>query len=185
MSDIPFPHRNRRPVVSALGLQRSPKVRVAPDVMAKKNPLPNDKKFEQGGKLAQVNCVTCHGAKGKGDGAAAVALNPKPADWTSKKVQDESDGELFWKISNGRGAMPPWKHLPKTTKGADPLYPLVTKRPDRGRARRGTVGVANPARCGGGNAEPMNDGGAPRPRESPGPRMSGALAAERDGRKPG
>jgi mono/diheme cytochrome c family protein len=75
----------------------------------KKNPLPNDKKFvEQGSKLAQVNCVTCHGAKGKGDGAAAVALNPKPADWTSKRVQDESDGELFWKISNGRGAMPPW-----------------------------------------------------------------------------
>ena len=83
---------------------------VAPDAeKAKKNPLPNDKKFvEQGAKVAQVNCVTCHGAKGKGDGAAAVALNPKPADWTSKRVQDESDGELFWKISNGRGAMPPW-----------------------------------------------------------------------------
>ena len=84
---------------------------LAPDAeKVKKSPLPNDKKFvEQGGKLAQVNCVTCHGAKGKGDGAAAVALNPKPADWTSKRVQDESDGELFWKISNGRGAMPPWK----------------------------------------------------------------------------
>jgi mono/diheme cytochrome c family protein len=28
-------------------------------------------------------------------------------------VAAESDGELFWKISNGRGAMPPWKHLPE------------------------------------------------------------------------
>jgi mono/diheme cytochrome c family protein len=62
---------------------------------------------------AQVNCVSCHGASGKGDGAAAVALNPKPADWTSARVQGETDGELFWKISNGRGAMPPWKHLPE------------------------------------------------------------------------
>jgi len=47
------------------------------------------------------------------DGPAAAALPPpKPADWTSAKVASESDGELFWKISNGRGAMPPWKHLP-------------------------------------------------------------------------
>ena len=56
--------------------------------------------------------------EGQGDGAAAVALNPKPADWTSKRVQDESDGELFWKISNGRGAMPPWKHLPEQDRWA-------------------------------------------------------------------
>ena len=66
-----------------------------------------------GKKLAETNCVTCHGASGKGDGPAAAALNPKPADWTSAKVQAESDGSLFWKISNGRGPMPPWKHLPE------------------------------------------------------------------------
>lgn len=27
-------------------------------------------------------CVTCHGATGKGDGVAAAALNPKPADFS-------------------------------------------------------------------------------------------------------
>ena len=64
-----------------------------------------------GKKLAETNCVSCHGAGGKGDGPAAAALNPKPADWTSAKVQKETEGELFWKISNGRGPMPPWKHL--------------------------------------------------------------------------
>jgi len=85
----------------------------------KQNPLPNDKKvIEQGQKIAKVNCVSCHGAGGKGDGAAAVALNPKPADWTSARVQDETDGELFWKVSNGRGAMPPWKHLPENDRWA-------------------------------------------------------------------
>lgn len=65
-------------------------------------------------KSVETNCASCHGAGGKGDGPAAAALPPpKPADWTSAKVQSQSDGELFWKITNGRGAMPPWKHLPE------------------------------------------------------------------------
>jgi mono/diheme cytochrome c family protein len=65
-------------------------------------------------KNVEINCVSCHGASGKGDGPAAAALPPpKPADWTSPKVQSQTDGELFWKVSNGRGAMPPWKHLPE------------------------------------------------------------------------
>jgi mono/diheme cytochrome c family protein len=64
-------------------------------------------------KNIDTNCQSCHGS-GKGDGPAAAALPPpKPADWTSAKVGKETDGELFWKISNGRGAMPPWKHLPE------------------------------------------------------------------------
>ena len=83
-----------------------------------KNPLA-DKKADkallgEGKKIAETNCVTCHGPEGKGNGPAAAALPPpKPADWTSAKVAVEGDGELFWKISNGRGAMPPWKHLPE------------------------------------------------------------------------
>jgi len=85
----------------------------------KKNPLPADAKtVAEGQKVAQVNCVSCHGVKGRGDGAAAAALNPKPADWTSQKVQEESDGEIFWKISTGRGAMPSWKHLPERDRWA-------------------------------------------------------------------
>jgi mono/diheme cytochrome c family protein len=86
---------------------------------AKKNPLPADHKvIEQGEKIAKANCVPCHGASGKGDGVAAAALKPKPADWTSSRVQNESDGELFWKISNGRGPMPPWKHLSENDRWA-------------------------------------------------------------------
>lgn len=86
---------------------------------AKKNPSPGDKKtIEQGEKVAKINCVSCHGPLGKGNGPAAVALNPKPADWTSKRVQDEADGELFWKITNGRGPMPSWRHLPENDRWA-------------------------------------------------------------------
>jgi mono/diheme cytochrome c family protein len=97
---------------------------VAPESeKAKKNPTPNDKKtVEQGEKVAKVNCVSCHGGKGKGDGPAAVALNPKPADWTSKRVQDMSDGEIFWKMTTGRGAMPAWRHLPEKDRWAIVRY---------------------------------------------------------------
>jgi mono/diheme cytochrome c family protein len=61
-----------------------------------------------------TNCAGCHGASGRGDGVASAALQPKPMDWSSPAVQSETDGELFWKVTNGRGAMPAWKHLPET-----------------------------------------------------------------------
>ena len=97
---------------------------VAPESeRATKNPLANDKKVtEQGEKIAKINCASCHGGSGKGDGPAAVALNPKPADWTSDRVQEETDGELFWKISTGRGPMPPWKHLSENDRWAVVRY---------------------------------------------------------------
>jgi mono/diheme cytochrome c family protein len=81
------------------------------DAKAMKNPV---KGVGNAPKAAETNCASCHGPKGKGDGVAAAALPPpKPADWTAAKVQSQSDGELFWKISEGRGAMPPWKSLPE------------------------------------------------------------------------
>ena len=80
------------------------------EAKATKNPV---KGIGNAKKTVEQNCVPCHGAGGKGDGVAAAALPTKPADWTSDTIQKESDGDLFWKISNGRGPMPPWKHLPE------------------------------------------------------------------------
>jgi mono/diheme cytochrome c family protein len=79
---------------------------------AMKSPQSGPASVAAGKKSAETNCVTCHGAGGKGDGVAAAALTPKPADWTSAKVKADPDGVLFCKMSNGRGPMPPWKHLP-------------------------------------------------------------------------
>lgn len=39
-------------------------------------------RLEEGKKIFETNCVACHGAEGKGDGAAAAALNPRPRDFT-------------------------------------------------------------------------------------------------------
>lgn len=59
--------------------------------------------------IYMTNCSPCHGNSGKGNGVAAAACNPKPADHTSAKVQSESDGALYWKIAEGRGSMPSFK----------------------------------------------------------------------------
>jgi mono/diheme cytochrome c family protein len=80
------------------------------DVKNTKNPV---KGVGDAKKAVETNCVSCHGPGGKGDGPAAAALPQKPADWTSDKIQKQSDGEIFWKISNGRGPMPPWNSLPE------------------------------------------------------------------------
>ena len=54
-------------------------------------------------------CSPCHGDKGKGDGIAAAALSVKPADYTSDLVLNETDGNLFYKMSEGRLPMPQFK----------------------------------------------------------------------------
>lgn len=60
-------------------------------------------------------CASCHGATGKGNGPAAMALNPKPKDFTDcKSMATESDETLFKIIKGGSQSvgrsplMPPW-----------------------------------------------------------------------------
>lgn len=38
-------------------------------------------------------CATCHGAAGAGDGAAAVALDPKPASFATGAFRLDTDGD--------------------------------------------------------------------------------------------
>ncbi len=105
-------------LVTGPGLSQAPWV-VPASEKAKGNPVSGDpKSVEQGRSVAKTSCVPCHGGTFKGNGPAAIALDPKPADWTSPRVQDQGDGELFWKISTGRGAMPSWRHLPENDRWA-------------------------------------------------------------------
>jgi mono/diheme cytochrome c family protein len=86
---------------------------VAPKAAADfKNPLSGDNsKLAETKALYITNCGPCHGEKGKGDGPAAPGLNPKPADHTSAVVQSETDGAIFWKLSEGRTPMPGYKKI--------------------------------------------------------------------------
>ncbi len=53
------------------------------------------------------NCAQCHGEQGKGDGTESVMYDVKPADFSDAHMMGEmSDGEIFWKIGEGRRPMP-------------------------------------------------------------------------------
>lgn len=54
-------------------------------------------------------CVICHGEKGLGDGIAGMALTPRPANFTSDRVQKQSDGAIFWKLTTGNSPMASYK----------------------------------------------------------------------------
>lgn len=76
------------------------------------NPLKgNTDAIKKAKKLYASMCVICHGNKGKGDGIAGAALSPKPANFTSKKVQAQTDGAIFWKLTNGNAPMAAYKDI--------------------------------------------------------------------------
>ena len=75
-----------------------------------KNPFKNDSiAVVKGRELYKVYCWQCHGENGYGDGAAGGALGQQPANFHSGRVRRQADGELFWKLTNGKGNMPPFK----------------------------------------------------------------------------
>ncbi|MBL4747055.1 MAG: c-type cytochrome [Flavobacteriaceae bacterium] len=80
------------------------------DAKAIVNPITIDKtSIKAGKKMYKQLCAICHGDKGKGDGLASVALNPKPANFLSEHVRKQTDGELFWKITTGNAPMASYK----------------------------------------------------------------------------
>lgn len=58
---------------------------------------------QKGKDLFLKNCKSCHGDVGKNNG---LPLVPPPPDVTSERMQANSEGELFYKITHGRGGMP-------------------------------------------------------------------------------
>jgi mono/diheme cytochrome c family protein len=85
---------------------------VAPDDARKvKNPIaPTPQNLAAAAQLFHDNCAGCHGDKGLGDGPTSKILKKKPANFTDPKLQSsETDGSLFWKMTEGRLPMPTWK----------------------------------------------------------------------------
>jgi mono/diheme cytochrome c family protein len=76
------------------------------------NPYSGSSTFAaEGKKIYQSMCTICHGDKGKGNGAAGVSLTPRPANFLAITVRHESDGAIFWKLSEGNPPMASYKTL--------------------------------------------------------------------------
>lgn len=81
------------------------------------NPLADDAQATEAGKIIfETNCVACHGPEGRGDGPAAAALDPQPANLGDAAMMGQlNDAYLFWRVSEGgavapfNSAMPAWK----------------------------------------------------------------------------
>jgi mono/diheme cytochrome c family protein len=72
----------------------------------------DDNSIKSGEKLYSVNCISCHGIPGKGN---FLKLSPPPGDPATEKIQRNNDGEIFYKVTTGRGQMPSFKSVLTTT----------------------------------------------------------------------
>ena len=109
------------------------------------NPVAADEASLARGAEAYATCAVCHGDGGLGDGTAAVALDPAPAN-IAHTSQMMGDDYFFWRITEGGAefgtAMPAWgEALDEQTR-----WDLITYINALG------VGTASPGRGGGGQA---------------------------------
>jgi mono/diheme cytochrome c family protein len=77
-----------------------------------KNPLqPTAPALKSAREVYADKCARCHGDTGKGDGHDASKYDPAPTDFTDiKRMSEATDGELFYKISEGKKPMPVFKN---------------------------------------------------------------------------
>jgi len=94
--------------LAGCGISREGKWVAPESAKGAKNPLAADAQVVAAGKLIyQAKCVQCHGETGEGHGEQAPMYSVQPSDFTDGKKMDQmSDGELFWKIAKGRRPMP-------------------------------------------------------------------------------
>lgn len=78
------------------------------------NPLKGDAAATKSGKkLYKQMCAICHGDFGRGDGMAGASLTPRPANFTEVGIQGQTDGEIFWKLTEGKSPMAAYKAILK------------------------------------------------------------------------
>ena len=75
-----------------------------------KNPTTDfDSSIKRGEEMFIKNCSKCHGLNGNGYGVVAHGFTTFPRQlWVWNNTGPETDGYLFWFITNGRSDMPPW-----------------------------------------------------------------------------
>jgi hypothetical protein len=67
---------------------------------------------QTGERQYSINCKSCHGTPGQNN---YQNLLPPPGDPATEKIQKNTDGEIFYKVSEGRGQMPSFKNALTST----------------------------------------------------------------------
>ena len=85
---------------------------IPPEAKAMKNSVPpSDAALRSIRPVYDENCAQCHGNTGKGDGREAKSHGTLPADFSEPgRTSAQSDGELFYKISEGKRPMPSFRN---------------------------------------------------------------------------
>ncbi len=99
--------------------QPDPEWRAPAEAAARQNPLAARPQLAAGGrKLFIRNCAECHGRDGAG------MEKKHSADLQLSLVQQQSDGTLFWKITNGNAkrSMPSFSKIPELQRWQIVLY---------------------------------------------------------------
>jgi mono/diheme cytochrome c family protein len=74
------------------------------------NPIEMDEELLLDAKMIyNKNCRSCHGKLGDGTGSGGRELETVPTDFTNPDFLKQTDGSMFWKISEGRDEMKTYK----------------------------------------------------------------------------
>lgn len=85
---------------------------IVPDEARKlQNPLTSSEAALAAGRAVYLDkCSECHGDSGRGDGPQAKMYKQKPPDLTdASRLDKQTDGELFYKITHGHRPMPSFR----------------------------------------------------------------------------
>jgi len=97
-----------KPAATAAATTAAAEFKIPPDAAKAPNPVkPTPTSLAQGKKMYGFDCALCHGKDGDGKGDLAADMNLKLADYRdSAALKDMTDGEMFYIINKGKGAMP-------------------------------------------------------------------------------
>jgi mono/diheme cytochrome c family protein len=84
---------------------------VPEEVKQWRNPVsPSDAAMKSIRPIYNDKCAVCHGNAGKGDGHDATLYDPRPTNFAdAQHLNSITDGELFYKLSEGHKPMPSFK----------------------------------------------------------------------------
>jgi mono/diheme cytochrome c family protein len=94
-----------------LGVTHRGQWNIPEEAKLRQNPIqPSAQALDAARAAYSDHCERCHGKTGKGDGADSTKFSTSPGDLTdNSRMSAQSDGELFYKISEGRRPMPDFK----------------------------------------------------------------------------